>query len=193
MPERAHVRSVEAIEAFRSHLIVYLDKARPVLEEVGSDLRRVQLWLETDQRLYWERRVLRCTRALEEAQQTLFSARLSDLREAGAFEQAAVHRARRDLEHAEDKLRRIKRWTRELGPRTESLTRQVNALDTIFSQEMARAVAWLTEVVRHLDAYAEVRPSFETDPPTPSAPGSEGEGAGSSASEGTAPHPGGAS
>ena len=187
------MRSVEAIEAFRSRLIVYLDKARPVLEEVGSDIRRLQLWLETDQRLHWERRVLRCSRALEDAQQALFSARLSDLREAGAFEQAAVHRARRDLDHAEDKLRRIKRWTRELIPRTESLTRQVNALDTVFSHEMARAVAWLTEVVRHLDAYAEVLPSFEPDPPTPPVSGSGGQSTGSPVSEGTEPHRGGAS
>ena len=35
MAERAHVTSVEAIEAFRANLIAYLGKARPLLEDAS--------------------------------------------------------------------------------------------------------------------------------------------------------------
>ncbi|MBX3748305.1 MAG: hypothetical protein KF833_23605 [Verrucomicrobiae bacterium] len=168
MPERAHVGSVEAVEAFRARLIGYLDKARPVLEEVSADLRKVQYWLETEQRVHWERELRRRERALDEAKQSLFSAQLSDFREAGAFEQSAVHRARRALEECRESLDRVRRWSRDLGPRTEPLTRRVQALDTVFSHEMAMAVAFLTEVVRHLAAYAGLRPS--TGPGEPHLP-----------------------
>ncbi|MBL9128636.1 MAG: hypothetical protein JNL97_13360, partial [Verrucomicrobiales bacterium] len=48
MPESAQVRSIDAIDAFRAHLIVFHTKARGVVDEVGADLRRTQLWLETD-------------------------------------------------------------------------------------------------------------------------------------------------
>ena len=40
MADRAQVTSVEAIEAFRSALIVYLSKARPALEEIAKNFGR---------------------------------------------------------------------------------------------------------------------------------------------------------
>ena len=159
MTERAQVRSVEAIDAFRSHLIVYLAKVRPLLEEVGSDLRRTQVWLETDARAQTEREIRRRARILEEAQQALLSARISSFRDATVVEQTAVHTARRALTEVEDRLRRIKTWAREFGSRTDPLARQVGVLDTVVSQDAARGVAWLGEVLRALEAYTELRPS----------------------------------
>lgn len=159
MAERAHVDSLEALERFRASLIVYLAKARPVFDEVRADLIRMRLWLETDQRLRWEREVRRRTRQLEEAQQALFSARLSTFRKVTVSEQGALQKARRALAEAEDKLRRVKKWAREFGPRTESLVRQFDALDTFLARDMSQAVVWMTQAVKNLDAYAEVRPS----------------------------------
>src|SRR5260221_13356732 len=83
MPERAHVTSVEVLEAFRASLILYLSKARPTVEEVSAEVLRTRLWLENDQRVLWEGQVRRRTKALEQAQQALSSARMSNLREAG--------------------------------------------------------------------------------------------------------------
>jgi hypothetical protein len=157
MSERAQVQSVEAVEAFRSHLILYLAKVKPVLEEVGADLQRMQLWLETDQRLYWEKETQRRARRLEEAQQALFSSRLSSLREVSALEQAEVHKAQRELDEARDKQRRLARWRRELGPRTQVLVKQLGTLDSFLTQDMARAMAWLTEALRALAQYSELR------------------------------------
>lgn len=158
MAERAQVRSVDAIDDFRAHLVVYLSKIQPLLDEVSADLRRTQVWLETDGRHLAEREVRRRSRDLEEAQQALLSARLSSFREATILEQTAVHTARRALEAAEDRLRRVRTWTREFGPRTDSLARQVGILDAVLSQELGGAVPWLTAVLGHLEAYAEVRP-----------------------------------
>ena len=79
MPERAQVSSVEAIESFRSKLILFLAAARPALDEVSSDVMRARMWLETDQRSYWEGQLKKRQRAHEEAQQSIFSTRLSNL------------------------------------------------------------------------------------------------------------------
>ncbi len=78
MPQKAHVTSVEALEAFRSSLIVYVSKARPTLEEVTADVLRTRLWLETEQRTHWEGQVRRRAKELEQAQAALFSARISN-------------------------------------------------------------------------------------------------------------------
>src|SRR5512142_794953 len=112
MPDRAHVTSLEALESFRASLIVYLSKARPALEEVSADVQRMRGWLESDQRTYWANEVRRRSQVLKEAQQALFSAKLSTFREAGSVEQLMVHRAKRALDDADAKLRTVKQWNR---------------------------------------------------------------------------------
>jgi hypothetical protein len=169
MADRAQVASVDAIEAFRSRLLVYLAKVRPVVEEAASDLRRTQLWIDTDQRLHWEREYRRRSRAHEEAQQALLSARISSFRGAIASEQMAVHRTREALAEADEKSRTLRRWSRDLGPLTQPLTGPVNHLDTLLAQDMSQAVAFLTEILRHLDAYSEARLDLPP-PPTPCIP-----------------------
>src|SRR5437870_4922308 len=105
MPDKAHVTSVEVVESFRASLILYLSKARPALEEVSADVLRTRLWLENDQRLHWEGQVRRRGKILEQAQQALSSARMSNLAQAGSAELMAFHKAKRAFEEAEAKLK----------------------------------------------------------------------------------------
>jgi ABC-type phosphate transport system auxiliary subunit len=158
MPERAHVTSVDALEAFRANLIVYLSKARPTLEEVSADVQRMRSWLEGQQRTYWENELRRRSRAMEEAQAALFSAKLSSFREATALEQMAVQRAKRARDEAEAKLRVLKQWNRVFDNRVDPLVKQMEKLQTVLAQDMVQAVAFLAQAVQTLDAYAEAAP-----------------------------------
>ena len=172
MPERAKVTSVEAIESFRTRLIVYLSKARPTLEEVSTDMLRMRLWLENEQRLHWEGEARRRKRALEEAQQAVFSANLSRLREVSVAEQTTLHKAKRAYEEAEGKLRVIKQWDRAFENRTEPLARQLEKLATILSNDMVKAVAYLGQTVKTLEAYSSLAaPSALADQVQPGVPG----------------------
>ena len=164
MPERAHVTSVDALEAFRSNLIVYLSKARPTLEEVSSAVQRTRGWLEGEQRTYWENEFRRRSQALQEAQQTLFSAKLSTFREAGAVEQMAVQRAKRARDEAEAKLRVIKQWNRVFDNRVDPLVKQMEKLHTVLAHDMVQAVAFLKQAISTLDAYAQVAPPAAAGP-----------------------------
>src|SRR6266446_3066154 len=156
MPERAQVTSVEAIEAFRASLILFLSKARPTLEEVASDVVRTKLWLQTEQRDHWEKQMKLRSRELERAQGELFSARLSKLQDVNASQEMALHRAQRAMREAEAKLRLLKKWDRELENRTDPLVKQVEQLHGFLTSELVRANAMLTEVVKTLEAYATV-------------------------------------
>src|ERR1051326_1947971 len=164
MPQKAHVASVEALEAFRSNLVVYVSKARPTLEEVSADVLRTRLWLQNEQRTHWEAQVRRRAKELEQAQAALFSARLSNLREESAAEQMTFHRAKRSLEEAETKLRTLKQWNREFDHRVEPLTKQTEKLHTMLANDMTKAIAYLTEAIKTLAAYSEAGP-----PPAPAA------------------------
>jgi hypothetical protein len=164
MPDRAHVTSVDALESFRANLIVYLSKARPTLEEVSSAVQRTRDWLDNEQRAHWEGELRRRTRALQEAQQALFSSKLSSFRETSAAEQMAVQRTKRAVEEAEGKLRVLKQWSRVFDNRVDPLVKQMEKLHTVLAHDMVQAVAFLAQAVNTLDAYAEVAP-----PATPAA------------------------
>ncbi len=170
MADKAQVTSLEALESFRSHLIVYVSQARPALEEVSADVMRTRTWLETDQRTHWEGQLRRRMKALEQAQQALFSSRLGALRRETAVEQMAVHRAKHAVEEAEAKLRVIKKWTREFDARVQPLVKQTEKLHTVLTNDMVKAVTFLTQAIETLTAYAELRPVPAAPASGPSAP-----------------------
>jgi hypothetical protein len=158
MPQKAHVTSLDALEAFRSYLIIYLSQARPALDEASAEVLRTRLWLENEQRVYWENQLKRRTKELEQAQQALFSARLGSLRKESALDQFAVHRAKQALGEAEQKLKTVKRWDREFDGRMQPLVKQVEKLHTVLSNDMVKAVAYLTQAIGTLAAYNEKSP-----------------------------------
>src|SRR5690349_3310663 len=133
MPQKAHVTSLEALETFRSNLIVYLSQARPALDEVSADVLRVRAWLEDEQRTHWEGQMRKRTKDLEQAQQALFSSRLGILRKESSAEQFAVHRAKAAVAEADLKLRTVKKWSREFDGRVQPLVKQTEKLQTVFS------------------------------------------------------------
>lgn len=165
MPERAKVTSLEALEDFRAKLIIYRDKASRVLDEVSDDTTRTRLWLETERPAYWQNQIRRLTRDLETAQQELFSAQLSGLRDASYAQQAAVGKIRRSIRDAEDKAKTVKQWQRQFDTRVEAPARQVEKLRHFLGHDLARAIAYLNEAIKNIAAYAELSPSSPTSNP----------------------------
>jgi hypothetical protein len=166
---RAKVTSVEALESFRANLIVYLSKARPALEEVSDDVIRTRVWLESDRRVFWEREVRRRLQKLQDAQQALFSAEISALRAVSTAERMAIVKARRALDEAEEKLKIVKRWIRDFGNQVEPLAKKMEKLDTVLVTSMPKAIAYLAQAVKTLDAYSDVVPTSAEAPQTSNA------------------------
>jgi hypothetical protein len=177
MPDHAHVTSVEAIDAFRTSLILYVSKARPALEEVGADVTRTRHWLQYEKRLHWESEVRRRTVSLEQAKQELSRAKLSTFNRSTIVEQKAVQRAKGLLEEAQEKLARVKRWNRDFDNRVDPLLKRLSSLHTLLSQDLLKATALLSETTRKLSAYIEVPAPSTQDPPqgAPAATAESGE------------------
>lgn len=167
MSSQAKVTSVEALEAFRTQLILYISKARPTLDEVGADVMRLRNWLQNEQRVHWENQVRRWTQALENAKQELFSAGIANLRQTTAAEIMAVRRAERALDHAETKLRTVKKWDREFDSRMAPLAKQLEKMNTVVANDLPMAVAYLAETIKILNAYSEVGGSTHTQGDNP--------------------------
>ena len=176
MAQQAQITSVEAIESFRASLILYLSKARPVLEEISADVLRTRLWLQNDQRLRWENELRLRHRRLEEAKAELFNAKLSQFQQNTTLPHLVMQRAQRAVQEVEAKLLILKKWERDLENRTDPLTKQVEQLHGFLTTDMTRAVAYLAQVVATLDAYADVLAPSSAGASDP-APGGEPVGA----------------
>jgi hypothetical protein len=154
MPERAQVTSIESLESFRASLIVFMNKARPALEEVHEEILRTRYWLDHEQRGHWEQEVKRRSRLLEQARLELFTARLSQLLTESSAQQMTFRRAKLALQEAEEKLARVRKWSRELENRTAPLLREINQAHTFVTSDLTKAVALLSRVLRALEAYS---------------------------------------
>lgn len=155
MATQAKITSVEAIELFRAALIVFTSQARPALEEVSGEGTRTRVWLEHDQRRHWQNELRVRNKKLEQARQELLNAKLSQFQESTALQTMAVHRAQHAVRDAEEKLVRLKRWDRELENRSAPLLKEIEQLHGFLTAEMPKAVAYLTQVIKTLDAYAD--------------------------------------
>lgn len=169
MADGAHVSSIDALESFRANLIVFRSKARPALEEISAEILRTRLWLENDQRVYWENQVRRRALVLEEAKKELFSAQMSNLQDATTLEIMAVRRAERALDEAQGRLAVVKRWNREFGSRVEPLARQLEKLQSVLATDMPKAEHFLAQAVKTLDAYTSAPAPSVTDNASPAA------------------------
>jgi len=170
MPQKAQVRSVDALDSFRASLVVYLSQARPALEEVAAEVVRTRVWLETEQRTYWENQVRRRRKELEQAQAALFSARIGNLRHESSAELMTVQRAKRAFDEAETKLRVLKKWNQDFEGRVQPMVKQMEKLHTVLSNDMVKAVAYLAQALNTLAAYAELHPAaLETASSRPAA------------------------
>jgi hypothetical protein len=180
MAQQVKVTSLDALEAFRSNLILFIAAARDRVDEVREEVRRVRMWLENDRWVYWEGEIRRRQRALGLAEQELFSARLSNLRDDTSVQEQAVRKARRAVEEAEEKLRAVKQWLRRYDSMVAPLSKRLDSLGFIVDQDLPKAVAFLVQAQMTLEAYvrtapppavSEAPPSGGAEPPPQHPPG----------------------
>lgn len=168
MPEHARVHSLEALENFRSRLLLYRERAGRVIDEAAGDVNRTRVWLQQDRLPYWQREIHRLERDLERRKQELFSARLSRLRDSTRLEQAAVNEAKQALRDAEGKLKLVRHYLRQFDHLVETPVRQVEKTRHAIDQGLARAAVFLAQTLRTLGEYAEVQPT--ANPPRTAEP-----------------------
>ena len=164
MPQTARVTSIEAIDAFKASLIVYLEKARGVLDDVSDDVVRTRIWLQSDRQLHWKNQVRLRTQELAQAEQELLTARLSGMPEAIKARQMTVTKARRALREAEERLARAKQWMRQFETQVETRAKVVAQLRHGLVHDMRKAVAFLEGAATSLAAYADIAPPAPLSP-----------------------------
>ena len=153
MSDQAEVTSIDAIADFRTALLIYISKVRPLLDDSVDEVFRTREWLRTSQRIHWENQVRSKTRELSDAQQALFSAELAKLRAPSSAELMAVQKAKRALVEAEDKLRTIKKLASSFEKEAVPRLKQVENLRSAVATDLQEAAHFLDRIVGALDQY----------------------------------------
>ena len=177
MAIQAKVSSLDALERFRANLIIFRTKAHRSLEMACDEVRRTQSWLQGTCRAHWDGEIRRRRKILEQAEADLHSARLTGMQESAAVKRAAVHKARRAVEEAEEKMRNVKKWNQKFGSQADQLVKMLGPLRQIVEQDLPDGIAFLAQAQRTLEAYTEVQYSAsgpaatgETKPEVPEEP-----------------------
>lgn len=169
MADQARISNLDAIESFRSALIVFISKTRQTLDAAQDAVKKTRGWLQTEQPQYWSSQIRMHQKKLEQAQAELMSARMSEFVENPAVQQMAVRKARYALEEAEAKMQRTKAWARDYDRTVDPLSRKLDGLREYIDADLTLGVSQLTEILKILDAYSESS--------APAAPPPEGSGA----------------
>ncbi len=176
MADQAKITSVDVLETFRASLIVFLTKARRSMDEVRDAVRRTRQWLEHDQKQHWESQLRLRRRALDQATQEFFSARLSEFTEKTG-RQRVMRKAKAAVEEAEEKLRATKQWNQNFDATADPLTKRLESLRQFLDEDMPKAVTYLSQAQRTLEDYAEVHVPVDVaaapPPPSEAAPETE--------------------
>ncbi|MEN9282640.1 MAG: hypothetical protein RLZZ179_133 [Verrucomicrobiota bacterium] len=155
MSSEARVRSVEALGDFRSHLIVFLSRSTGAVSKVTDEVKRARLWLETEQRTFWEGRLRRATRSLEQAQAELMTAKLSSFKDSVTMQEMEVRKAKRAVEEATEKLKRIRHWVREFDQLFAGHLRRLDSMSDYLVHDLPKGVAYLERTQRLLEDYVD--------------------------------------
>jgi len=150
----AHVTNLESLERFRSSLVLFLERANLILDEVGEEVKRTRIWLQTEQRLKLALEMKRIHRELEMLEAELFSARLSDLAQKKTGVQMLVNQKRRETRELEETQRKVGGWLRGYDSIVETEAKKVEKLRHHLDTDMVRAVTYLKEAIHQLNAYS---------------------------------------
>lgn len=168
MAEQAKVTSLDALQSFRSHTILFLTKARRALDQAGDEVRRARNWVQTDQRSHWEGQIRRRQRALEQAEAELMSARMSEFVDSPTLQQSNVRKAKAAVQEAEQKLERVKAWNRNFDTAFDPHVRKLEVLREFIDHDMPKALAYLDQVQKILESYTQI--GGPAPGPSPAAP-----------------------
>jgi hypothetical protein len=155
MANQARVTSTDALEAFRANLILFIGKAHRALDDTGDEVRRTRQWVQHDQRMHWEGEFRKRTKVLDQTQQELMSTRLTGNHETALLvRQAAVNKAKRALDEAQEKLRCVKGWAQNYDSCADPMVKKLEGMRQLLNSDLPKAVSYLLNVEKTLESYA---------------------------------------
>ncbi|HVJ81648.1 MAG TPA: hypothetical protein VNC50_11305, partial [Planctomycetia bacterium] len=117
MSTGAKLTSVESLAALKSAVAAFVDDAKTALGAVEMETRRVQDWLGREMPAYWQRQLQKWREEIAVAKAALARKRLQRTEHYipdTSEEEKMLAYAKFKCEEAEEKLEKIKKWSRQI-------------------------------------------------------------------------------
>jgi hypothetical protein len=159
MTRYANLTSVDAVRLLAAALRSFEDDAGGALADLQMQINRVLEWIHHDRREYWAERVRRGHQEVAEAKQNLerrLIYRATNERPSCREEKAALEKAKRRLDLAQEKIQTVRHWTQNLEHEVREFRGCISQLAGWVQTDLPRASALLQRMTLALDAYVNV-------------------------------------
>ncbi len=152
----ANLESPEVIRRLRAQIVKFQERCGGALADTYADVRTVEGWLDREVRPYWRRQLQRRHELVEKAKrdyaEALWASKNSGKR-GHVDEKKALDRAIRREAEAEEKLRRVKKWTQTMSREMSKRLQPCRSLSLQLDSLGPKALARLDQMLDSLDLY----------------------------------------
>jgi hypothetical protein len=166
----ARVDSIDAIRNVRRALIKFAEVANTALTDADAEAVGTVRWLESEQRVHWASAVRKAQDLVSRCEEAVRQKRIfkdaTGRTPSAVDEEKALAKAKRMLQHAEERFENVRRHTPRLQREVLLYKGQAQRLSTFVNGDIPGAIAKLDKMVASLEAYVNLAaPNAETVAP----------------------------
>lgn len=164
---RANVHSIPALRDLKAGLLVFQQEAAGGLQSGQMELHKLIAWIEEDRPAYWQVQTRRAFDQVAATRSALASAQMRMVaghRPSCIEEKQAHQKAKRRLEHCQERSQRVKRWAIKLQREVDEFRARIAAVQRVVEEGLPKAIAILDRSIAALEAYAEVPAALDGAP-----------------------------
>jgi len=156
MANQAKVGSLDSIKSFRTSLVIFIERMTNALDDVGDEVKRTRNWILDEKVNYWRSMKRQWEKKLDQAEQELYSTRLSTMHNTNTEAQMNVRRATQKVDEIDGKIRTVQKWARDYDSIVEPLARRLDTYRDLLSTKYPKAIFQIDKTIETLESYAEI-------------------------------------
>jgi hypothetical protein len=173
MSDNAQIRSIPALREFKAALALFRDDSSAAIDMMLMELHRAIDWIEHDRPAYWTnetRKAFELVASTRTALNTCLMRTVAGHRSSCIEEKEAHTAAKRRLQHCQDQIERVRRWSIKIRHEADEFRSRLAVLRRRLDGELPKSVLLLDRMASSLESYAGLAPDHPSEPEA-SAPG----------------------
>jgi len=167
MSQFARISSLDALREFKASIADFAEQAGLALSESQADVQRTIWWIQNDRNSHWQREIKKRAEKVVQAKAELFKKQLADndARTSAILERKNLAKAQHALEEAEEKLKRVKKWSQALERELMLFKAGCGQVSGAVAGDLPTAIGRFDKMIQSLEAYVSLAaPSMGTSP-----------------------------
>ena len=173
MAEVARVQNLEALKQLKHALWKFQETINIALTDAESDMQRTGIWLETEQKTYWNAQLRKRQEAVEKAKEKVREKQLykdaTGMRSSAVDEMKILQAAQRQLVEAEQKVVAIRKFIPKMQKETMIYRGGVQRFASTVHTDLPVAISKLDRLLATLEAYVSLSAGSPPDMATSTA------------------------